>query len=457
MAVETSPPAAAPSARFGAAFHRLWAAGALTNLGDGMLVTALPLVAATLTHDPLAVAGLAAARFLPWLLVAPLAGVLLDRVDRLRAMAVSNGVAAAVVALLALVIASGNAAVGFLYAALFLVVCCETVTDPATRITVAQIVPGRLRDRANGRLEGSRLIAQDCVAKPVAGVLFAVAAVLPVAGVALSYALCGVLAATVAALLRRAAAPVASRGTDAGATEAGGGSGTGQGFLRSLGEGFGHVLGHRVMRGLMFNNAATMIGMQAGTAVMVLYVQRELGVGAALYGVFLGAVALGGVAGSLAVARLTAAVGRRAVMVGGYAGMGVCLVLMGLFPQVWVAGPAWGLLGFCMTTSNIAGSLFFQTVVPDRLRGRVSAVFRTVGWGLSPLGALMGGLLGRIDLVLPCLVGGVVMVVGAVVFRKAIAEGARLCDEAVAGLAAENAAGAGPERPGGRADWRPRP
>ncbi|MFD3686210.1 MFS transporter [Nocardiopsis sp. NPDC058631] len=433
-----TPPPASPVARpvpLGGAFHRLWAAGTLTNLGDGMLTTALPLVAATLTHDPLAVSALAAARFLPWLLVAPLAGVLLDRVDRVRAMVVSNGIAAAVVALLAAVIASGNATTGLLYAALFLVVCCETVTDPATRITVSRVVPGRLLDRANSRLEGSRLIAQDCVATPVAGVLFAVAAVLPVAGVALSYALCGVLAATVVVLLRRT--PVA----DADAAGPGGGADPAQGLLRPLREGFGYVLGHRPMRGLMFNNAATMAGMQTATSVMVLYVQRELGVGAVLYGVFLATVAIGGVAGSLVVARLVAAVGRRAVMAGGYAGMGVCLVLMGLFPQVWIAGAAWALLGFCMTTSNIAGSLFFQTVVPDHLRGRVSAVFRTVGWGLAPLGALLGGLLGRIDLVLPCLVGGLVMVGAVVVFWKAIAEGARLSDEALARLGTEAAGG----------------
>jgi hypothetical protein len=45
----------APAARLGADFHRFWAAGALTNLGDGVLFTALPLIAATLTQDPLAV------------------------------------------------------------------------------------------------------------------------------------------------------------------------------------------------------------------------------------------------------------------------------------------------------------------------------------------------------------------------------------------------------------------
>ena len=428
----TRPPASDPvrTAPLGGAFRRLWAAGTLTNLGDGMLATALPLVAATLTQDPLAVAGLVAARFLPWLLVAPLAGVLLDRVDRLRAMAVSNGIAAATVALLALAIASGNATMGLLYGALFLVICCETVTDPATRITVTRVVPGRLLDRANSRLEGSRLIAQDCVAKPVAGVLFAVAAVLPVAGVALSYALCGILAATVVVLLRRVPVPEA-------ATEAAEDAGDGQGVLRSLREGIAFLLGNPVLRRLVLTNAGIMIGMQTGSAVMVLYVQGELGVGPALYGVFMATVAVGGVVGSVFASRLVGAVGRRFVMAGGYAGMGVCSALMGLFPQVWIAGAAWGLLGFCMTTSNIAGSLLFQTAVPDRLRGRVSAAFRTVGWGLAPLGALLGGFLGRIDLTLPFLVGGLLVVVTTVVFRKAIAECARLSDEALARLGAD--------------------
>jgi hypothetical protein len=79
--------------------------------------------------------------------------------------------------------------------------------------------------------------------------------------------------------------------------------------------------------------------------------------------------------------------------------------------------------------------VFFQTVVPDHLRGRVSAAFRTVGWGQAPVGALVGGLLGRIDLALPYLAGGLLMVVTVLVFRRTIAECARLCDEATARLA----------------------
>ncbi|OOC54501.1 MULTISPECIES: MFS transporter [Nocardiopsis] len=426
------PPAATPprSERLGRTFHRFWAAGTLTNLGDGMLATALPLIAATLTHDPLAVSGLMVARFLPWLLVAPFTGVLLDRVDRLRAMAVSSTVAAVAVAALAVVIATGQVTMWAMYATLFVVICCETVTDPVTRITVSRIVPGRLLDRANSRMEGGRLVAQDCVATPVAGVLFAVAAVLPVAGTAVSYGLCAVLVVTVALMLRRV--PGA-----AGATESGEGTESGQGVLRSMREGFAYVFGRPLTRGLAFNNAACMIGLQMSTSVLVLYAQDVLGVPAALYGLFLASIAIGGVLGTVLVSRAVTGLGRRAVMMGGYLGMGLCLLAVGLVSNAWFAALAWTLLGLCMTMSNVAGSLFFQAVIPSRVRGRAAAAFRMVGWGLSPVGALLGGLLGRIDLALPFLAGGLVMVVTPLVFRRAVAECARLSDEATVELAAD--------------------
>jgi hypothetical protein len=59
-----------------------------------------------------------------------------------------------------------------------------------------------------------------------------------------------------------------------------------------------------------------------------------------------------------------------------------------------------------------------------------------LGWGLAPVGALVGGLLGRVDLSLPYLAGGLVMVAAVVVFHRAVAECARRSDEAAAGLAA---------------------
>lgn len=433
----TSAPSESPARaeRLGGAFHRLLAACGLTNLGDGMLATALPLIAATLTHDPLAVSGLLAARFLPWLLVAPFSGVLLDRVDRLRAMAVANAVAAAAVAVLAVVVVLDRAEMWILYAVLFLVITCETVSDPAARISVARLVPGRLLDRANGRQEGMHLVAQDCAAKPVAGLLFAVAALLPVAGAALSYALCALLVLSIVLLLRRRPE------LDGDAAAAGADREPREGVLRSLRAGLGHVFGDRLIRRMMFTNAGTMAGVQMGTAVMVLHVRQVLEVPAAFYGLFVATIAVGGILGAVVASRLVLAVGRRTVMTVGYLGMGLGLAAMALTTDALLAAAAWALVGVSMTTSNIAGSVFFQAVVPEHLRGRVSAAFRTVGWGLAPVGALAGGLLGRVDLALPYLAGGLLMVVTVVAFRRTIAECARLCDEAAARLAAGDGPG----------------
>lgn len=76
----------------GGAFARFWTGSLSSNLADGVMFTALPMAAAMLTEDPLLVSGLAVARFLPWLLTGLVAGVVVDRRDRVRLMAAANTV-----------------------------------------------------------------------------------------------------------------------------------------------------------------------------------------------------------------------------------------------------------------------------------------------------------------------------------------------------------------------------
>jgi MFS family permease len=68
--------------RLGSEFRVLWAAAAVSNLGDGLRVAALPLLAATITRDPAQIAAVTAAIWLPWLLIGLYAGALVDRADR---------------------------------------------------------------------------------------------------------------------------------------------------------------------------------------------------------------------------------------------------------------------------------------------------------------------------------------------------------------------------------------
>jgi MFS family permease len=68
-------------------YGKLWTASTISNLGDGITLVAGPLLAATLTRDPVLVAGLTFAQQLPWLLFSLVSGALVDRLDRRRLMA----------------------------------------------------------------------------------------------------------------------------------------------------------------------------------------------------------------------------------------------------------------------------------------------------------------------------------------------------------------------------------
>jgi MFS family permease len=72
--------------RLGSGYRRLWTATAVSSLGDGVYFTALPLLAASLTRDPVAVSLVTLATTLPNLLLTLTAGVLVDRWDRRRVL-----------------------------------------------------------------------------------------------------------------------------------------------------------------------------------------------------------------------------------------------------------------------------------------------------------------------------------------------------------------------------------
>jgi MFS family permease len=75
-----------PGGGLGAQYRKLLGATGLSTLGDGVFLTALPLLAARLTHDPLRVSLVDFAGSLPWLLVGLVSGALVDRWDKRRVM-----------------------------------------------------------------------------------------------------------------------------------------------------------------------------------------------------------------------------------------------------------------------------------------------------------------------------------------------------------------------------------
>jgi len=59
-----------------------------------------------------------------------------------------------------------------------------------------------------------------------------------------------------------------------------------------------------------------------------------------------------------------------------------------------------------------------QSIIPGRLLGRVHGTWRTLLWGAMPLGSLIGGLIARIDLTLPFIIGGGLDLIASLLFFR---------------------------------------
>jgi MFS family permease len=91
----------------GGRYWKLWTASAVSNLGDGVTMVAGPLLAASLTRDPVLVAGLAFAQRVPWLIFSLLSGALVDRLDRRLTMGVADALRAALIGVLGVAVLLG--------------------------------------------------------------------------------------------------------------------------------------------------------------------------------------------------------------------------------------------------------------------------------------------------------------------------------------------------------------
>jgi MFS family permease len=134
----TSPKPAA--ARLGPEYRKLWSATAISTLGDGMYLAALPLLAAQLTRDPLAVSAVTFASWLPWLLVALASGALVDRWDRRRVLWTVDLGRCVLVGALAVLVLVGWASIWLLATVGFLLGVGQTLFDSAVLAIIPALV-----------------------------------------------------------------------------------------------------------------------------------------------------------------------------------------------------------------------------------------------------------------------------------------------------------------------------
>jgi MFS family permease len=369
----------------GASFWKLWSASALSNLADGLVKVALPLVAVTLTDSPGVVAGVALAVTLPWLLFALPAGALADRVDRRIAMVRADLVRTAAVAVLAVALGFGLessvAAIWALYAVALLLGTAETVYDTCAQSILPQVVPRDRLPRANGRLIAAELTANEFVGPPLGGLLVA-------AGVAAAFATPAALwAAAVGALLLLRGSFAVPRTENPTTLRA------------DVAEGLRYLWHHRLLRTLAAMTGLFNLATNATFAVFVLYAvgpSSAMGLTAAAYGLLFATIAAGSLMGALLADPIIRRLGRsRSLFLGILGGVGL-VGIPALTTNRLVIAAAFLMGGLTNALWNVVAVSLRQRITPDRILGRINSSYRLVAWGSRPLGAAAGGLLGEL-------------------------------------------------------------
>lgn len=350
-------------------YRKLWWANGIDNVGNGAFVTAMPLVAVSVTRDPRLVSLVAAAEYVPWLLLTLPAGAWADRHDRVRLMTRAQLAQAAVAGAVALLVAGHQATVALLVVTAVALGAGDVVFGTAAQAFLPDVVPKPLLHKANGSLQVVKTVGVQFAGPPLGSALFALAAALPFGLDAVSFA---ASAALVAKLPRR----------------------THQATRKApIVEGLRWLAHHRLLRTLAILLGVNTFCGQLATATLVLLATETLHVSPGGYGVLLAAAAVGSVAGGLVNARVVAKIGPYRALITSLAANAAVFGAIGLSPNAVVLGGFLALNGFVTTLWNVVTVSLRQDLVPAPLLGRVTSVYKLLGWGLIPLGTLTGGFL----------------------------------------------------------------
>ena len=355
----------------------LWSGSGLSNLGDGIRLTALPLLAATLTRDPLAVSGVLAATTAPWIVFGPIGGSLVDRIDRKLLMTVGQVARGVVVAVLAVLVAAESVTMTHLYITGAVIGLGEILVDTSSQAAIPQLAGGMQLETANSRLIAAELVLNDLAGGPLGAFLFAAVAFLPFGVNAGTFLVGGLLIALIRTPMQDEREPHR------------------QNMRSDIVEGLRFVWNHGFFRGLALVVAIANFSIGAGGSILVLLAIEQLGTTEAQYGLMVGVGAAGGLVGALVASRVALRIGRRWSMTIGTAVLALGQLVLATAPDgIWAtAGLSLGLFGVSLFT--VVGRTLRQALTPDRLLGRVVASFRLVGIGALPIGALLGGWVAR--------------------------------------------------------------
>jgi hypothetical protein len=363
----------------GSSFWALWAANAASGIGDGLNGVAAPLLAATLTHRPVVIAGVAFAQRLPWLFVGLPAGAYADRVDKGQLMRRMDVIRAAGLVTLAGLVLADQVSMPIIYLFALLMGICQPFFAAANQAAVPAIVSPELLGRANGLLEVGNGTTEQTAGPALGGVAFAAARALPFLVDALSFA------ASAAFLLGLGRRPVRPAGPPPQSA-----------LWEEIRAGLAWYRASRALVVVTATVAVLAFTQAMVSAVMVLVALERFHLDSLGYGLLMAGIAVGNVAGGLAAHRILLLTAIRTTLIGAIFVSGAAYLAASRTTSPFVAGCVLALEAMAVVVGNVATISYRQTITPPELQGRVAAVWRTAIWGVIPLGALAGGVVATV-------------------------------------------------------------
>ena len=382
----------------GSDFNRIWSAGLITNLADGVLRLAAPLLAITLTRDPVLISLLSALSLLPWLFFAVPIGAIVDRVDRRKALFLGNVSRALIGLVVSYIVYQDAMTIEILLLATFLWGVCEVLVDTTSQAILPEILKSDQLERGNSRLNTAEVIVAQFVGTPLGGFLYAVAIALPFFLSGVGFAIAALI---VSIFPFHTSLKPAERGPDAPEPH----------FLNEIKLGIKYMYEEKRIFHLVVITTLLGFFFSLANAILPLFIIEELGVEPRYLGILFAIQGVGALAGSVLAPRISKKLGRGRALALNLFIASLPVFLMGIVPNVWYFLILSIVIGATISVWNILLMSVYQSIIPRELYGRIHGARRTIVWGLMPIGSVIGGFVAREGLRFPYLIGGLISII----------------------------------------------
>ncbi len=356
-------------------FRLLWGTTMLNGAAQWIQQVTVGWLVWTLSESAVLVGVVSATRALPFLLVGPLAGVAIDRVDRRKMLMAVQGVMA-LSAIVFAVLVMGNW-VKVWHAALYMLVygSCWSVLGPLRQSLVANTVPKQ--DLMNAiALQSMAFNFTRTIAPMIGGFLIVLA------GMGGNFVIQASLYILIILLVLPLKMPYREAGHKAGAHSVGG----------DLKEGFQYVLKDTVLLGLIAMAFIPSFFIMPTIQQLPVVTARVFDAGPQVLGLLSSAFGIGALAGTIVLASVRDVSRRGLLALGLLMASTIVLVLFAQSHWLGLSVVLLGMLGVFEMGFRLTNNTLVQTLIPDYIRGRVSGIYMAEH-GLMPAGALLLGTL----------------------------------------------------------------